>query len=442
MSSKDKAIILLKRALENKKRIILFGSLAFALIILGWIAGHLNWEMIFQKDQGTLPVTVQPILYDGFEMPVDSFDVETISIRSNQFTSEILLERGVSMGTIDRLAKEFMYVFDLRKMKAGNRLNFYYTPDTLHQLQYMIYEKNASEYVVYNFTDSLQVNLKRKEIKTEVSYLEAVITSSIWNALKDKGVPTEMVAEIASVFQWMVDPTSLDKGDRFEVIYENRTVNNESIGMGKIFAAKFLHGKRWLEAYYFEQNGASSYFNEKGESLKRAFLKAPFDPKTLFRVSSRFTGSRMHPILRIRRAHYGVDYAVPSGTPVVSIGDGKVIQKSYVGGGGNTLKIKHNSTFTTGYMHLKGYPAGISAGSFVKQGQVVGYVGTTGLSTGPHLDFRIWQDGKPVDPLKVESPPVEPVDPKLRPVYDSIVKSYQNEFVKYKNLTISSLDNF
>jgi murein DD-endopeptidase MepM/ murein hydrolase activator NlpD len=150
----------------------------------------------------------------------------------------------------------------------------------------------------------------------------------------------------------------------------------------------------------------------------------------------------MHPILRIRRPHYGVDYAVPSGTPVVSIGDGKVIQKSYQGGGGNTLKIKHNGTFTTGYMHLKGYPPGISAGSSVRQGQVVGYVGTTGLSTGPHLDFRIWENGKPVDPLKVESPPVEPVDPKLRPVYDSIVKSYQNEFAKYKKLATSSADNF
>lgn len=442
MSSKDRAIILLKRALENKKRIILIGSASIGLIILGWVAGHINWELIFNKESVSVPVVVQPVVYDGFEMPVDSFDIETISIRSNQFPSEILLERGVNMGTIDRLAKEFMYVFDLRKMKAGNRLNFYYTPDTLHQLQYMIYEKSASEYVVYNFKDSLQVSLKHKEIMTEVSYIEAVISSNIWNALKDKGVPTEMVAEIASVFQWMIDPTSLNKGDRFEVIYENRTVNNESIGMGKIFAAKFLHGKRWLEAYQFEQNGISSFFNEKGESLRRAFMKAPFEARTIFRVSSRFSSSRMHPILRIRRPHYGVDYAVPSGTPIVSIGDGKVIEKGYSGGGGNTLKIKHNANFTTGYMHLRSYASGISVGSFVHQGQTIGQVGMTGLATGPHLDFRIWENGKPVDPLKVESPPVEPVDKKLRPVYDSIVKSYQEEFLKYKKKATSSVGNF
>ncbi|TSA38314.1 MAG: hypothetical protein D4R64_03325 [Porphyromonadaceae bacterium] len=443
MSSKDKAIILLKRALENKKRIILIGSASIGLIILGWVAGHLNWDMIFNKESVSVPVVVQPVVYDGFEMSVDSFDIETISIRSNQFSSEILLERGVSMGTIDRLAKEFMYIFDLRKMKAGNRLNFYYTPDTLHQLQYMIYEKNASEYVVYNFRDSLQVSLKRKEIKTEICYMEAEIGkgSSIWQAVKDQGVNDEIVSEIVSVYQWMIDAYSIKPGDRFEVIFENQTVNNVSIGAGKVLAARFMYSKKWFEAYNFEQNGISSYFNQKGESLRRAFLKAPLDPSS-FPISSRFSSSRMHPILRIRRPHYGVDYAAPSGTDVVSIGDGKVIQRSYKSGSGNMLKIKHNATFTTGYMHLKGYAAGINVGSAVRMGQVIGQVGATGLATGPHLDFRIWQNGKPVDPLKVESPPSEPVNPKLRPVYDSIVKSYKNEFVRYKKLATSSVDNF
>lgn len=432
----------LKRIFKKKKHAIWTGSVGVGLILLGWVAGHLNWELVFSKKPAPAAVIIQPIVYDGFEMPIDSFDLETISVRPNQLPSEILLERGIDLGTIDRMAKEFMYVFDLRKMKAGNRLNFYYSPDTLHKLQYMIYEKNASEYVVYNLRDSLQAELKRKEIKTEISYMEGVIVSSIWNAVKAQGVSIGMVAEIASVFQWMIDPTSLNKGDRFEVIFENQTVDNISIGVGKVLAAKFLYGKKWFEAYHFEQNGSSGYFNEKGESLKRAFLKAPFDPKTLFRVSSKFTGSRMHPILRIRRPHYGVDYAVPSGTPVVSIGDGKVIQKSFDRGGGNTLKIKHNGSFTTGYMHLKGYASGVSAGTTVRQGQVVGYVGTTGLSTGPHLDFRIWENGKPVDPLKVESPPVEPVDPKFRPVFDSIVKSFQKDFAGFKMKIAGSADTF
>ena len=251
-----------------------------------------------------------------------------------------------------------------------------------------------------------------------------------------------MMAEIGTVFQWMINVTTLNKGDRFEVIYENRTVNNETIGMGKIFAAKFLHGKRWLEAYNFEQNGVASFFNEKGESLRRAFMKIPFEARTVFRISSRFSGSRMHPILHILRPHFGVDYAAPAGTPVVSIGDGKVIEKGYNGGGGNTLKIKHNANFTTGYMHLRSYAPGINVGSTVHMGQTIAFVGMTGLATGPHLDFRIWENGKPVNPEKVQSPPVEPVDPKLRHAYDSIVKVYRAEFERFKKEALTSEDNF
>ena len=399
------------------------------LIAIGWVAGHLNWDLIINGEPAPAPVIVQQATNDEFDMPVDSFSIETIYVRANQFPSEILSDRGVSMGTIDRLSKEFNWVFDLRRMKAGNQLNFYYSPDSMHQLQYMIYEKSVSEYVVYNFKDSLQVNLKKKEIKTQVCYTEVVIKTTLWDALADEGLPFSMITEIEKVFQWMIDLYSLNRGDRFEVIYQNLSINNESIGIGDIYAGKCLYGKKWFEAYQFEQNGVISYFNEKGESLRRAFLKAPL---STVHITSKFTNSRLHPILRIRRPHYGVDYAAPTGTPVVSIGDGKVIEKGHNGGGGNTLKIKLNNTFTTGYMHLSGYAKGISVGAAVRQGDVVAYVGSTGLSTGPHLDFRIWQNGKPVDPLKVESPPVEPVDSKLRHAFDSIVKVYRGEFDRYK----------
>jgi len=430
---------LLKRIFKKKKHAIWTAVAGVGLVMLGWVAGHLNWELIFNKPTVSSPIVVQPVTYDEFDMPVDSFNVETISVRPNQLPSDIFLERGISLSTIDRMAKQFAYVFDLRKMKAGNDLTFYYSPDSLHQLKYMIYEKNVSQYVVYNFRDSLQVSLKQKEVITQVCYNEVVIKTNLWDALKAEGIPSSMISEIAKVFQWMIDLTSLNKGDRFEFIYENLTINNEPIGIGNIFAGKCLYGKRWLEAYQFEQNGVTSYFNEKGESLRRAFLKFPL---SFSHISSRFSNSRLHPILRIRRPHFGVDYAAPSGTPVVSIGDGKVIEKGYNGGGGNTLKIRLNSTFTTGYMHLSRYASGISVGSAVQQGQVVGYVGSTGLSSGPHLDFRIWQNGKPVDPLKVDSPPVEPVDPKLRHAYDSIVNVYRAEFERYKKEGLTAPDNF
>jgi murein DD-endopeptidase MepM/ murein hydrolase activator NlpD len=442
MDLKNQVINFFTRILVNRKRAIWFSSVFVALTAVIWLAANLNWTLVFGPEPEPVPVAAPVVNYDEFEMPVDSFSTENIVIRSDQFLSEILQTRGISLATVDRIAKEFRGIFDVREMKQGNELHFYYTPDSLRQLSYMIYKKSAVDYVVYQFSDSLSVKLKQKEVITSVCYMEATIRSSIWNAIVDQGTHIGMVAEIAGVFQWMIDPTSLNKGDRFEVIYENQTVDNEAIGIGKVLAARFLYGKRWFEAYHFMQNGVESYFNEKGESLKRAFLKAPFDAGKLYRVSSKFTGSRMHPILRIRRPHYGVDYAVPAGTEVVSIGDGKVIQKGWDRGGGNVLKIKHNGTFTTGYMHLKGYGPGISVGTSVRQGQVVGYVGSTGLSTGPHLDFRIWENGKPVDPLKVESPPVEPVDPKLRPAYDSIVNNFRAEFERYKTTVADSANSF
>jgi len=171
-----------------------------------------------------------------------------------------------------------------------------------------------------------------------------------------------------------------------------------------------------------------SFFDDKGQSLRKAFLKAPLK---FSRISSRFSNSRMHPILKIRRAHHGVDYAAPVGTPVYSIGDGVIIQTSHSGGAGNMIKIKHNSVYSTAYLHLKNFAKGIKQGVYVKQGDVIGYVGSSGLSTGPHLDFRFYKNGNPVDPLKVEAPPVEPVKE------ENIV-----DFEVRKNFVIELISNF
>ena len=169
-----------------------------------------------------------------------------------------------------------------------------------------------------------------------------------------------------------------------------------------------LRGGQDFYAIYFEQEDGQSYFDDKGQSLRKSFLKSPL--KFSARISSRFSNSRMHPVLRIRRPHHGVDYAAPTGTPVYSIGDGVITTKAYqAGGGGNYLKIRHNSVYTTSYMHLSKFASGISSGTRVKQGQLIGYVGSTGLSSGPHLDFRVFMNGIPIDPLKMKSPPAEPV---------------------------------
>ena len=186
----------------------------------------------------------------------------------------------------------------------------------------------------------------------------------------------------------------------------------------------FNHAGKDFYAFAYEQDSVPGYYNEQGETLRRAFLKAPLNYS---RISSRFTHARMHPIHRVVRPHTGVDYAAPMGTPVVSIGDGVVIEKGYKGGGGHTVKIRHNSVYTTAYLHLSKYGPGIQPGSRVSQGQVIGYVGSSGTSTGPHLDFRVWMNGKPINPLTMESPPSAPVDESNRQEFDSIRNIYMPE---------------
>jgi len=189
------------------------------------------------------------------------------------------------------------------------------------------------------------------------------------------------------------------------------------IGLGKIYGTYFRHTGKDFYGIPFVQDSVESFFDQEGNSLRKAFLKAPL---RFSRISSRYSWSRMHPILKYRRPHLGIDYAAPAGTPVYAIGDGKIIEKNYKKGSGHMLKIRHNSVYTTAYLHLGRYGKGINTGTYVKQGDVIGYVGSSGLSTGSHLDFRFYKNGSPIDPLKVEAPPVEPVKEENRAVFDSV----------------------
>jgi murein DD-endopeptidase MepM/ murein hydrolase activator NlpD len=216
----------------------------------------------------------------------------------------------------------------------------------------------------------------------------------------------------------------LQKGDAYKIYYTKLYVDNKYVGLGKVKAADFIHQNNDYYAFYFEQNGDGDYFDENGNSLERTFLKAPLKYR---RISSRFSNSRYHPILKIRRPHHGVDYAAAEGTPVHSIGDGVVIKKGYQRrGAGRYVKIKHNGTYTTQYAHLRAFAKGLKTGMKVKQGQLIGYVGHTGLATGPHLDFRFFKNGRAIDPLKVKSPPAKPVDKKYKVQFDSLVKQYKS----------------
>jgi murein DD-endopeptidase MepM/ murein hydrolase activator NlpD len=222
----------------------------------------------------------------------------------------------------------------------------------------------------------------------------------------DKGASPMLAIELSEIYAWSIDFFGLQKGDSIRVIYDEYYVDSTSVGIGKVHGAYFRHMNNDIWAIPFIQDSIMDYYDQDGKSLRKAFLKAPL---RFSRISSKFSNSRLHPVLKIRRPHHGVDYAAPVGTPVVSIGDGVIVKKQYDGGSGHMVRIKHNSVYSTAYLHLSKYGPGIQTGAYVKQGDVIGYVGSTGLSTGPHLDFRFYKNGDAVDPLKVEAPPVDPV---------------------------------
>lgn len=246
-------------------------------------------------------------------------------------------------------------------------------------------------------------------------------------------LPVELALELSDIYAWTIDFFGLQQGDSIRVYYEEQYVDSTRIGIGQIYAADFYHARRWQGAYWFDASDYGEtaqplrgYFDAAGNSLRKAFLKAPLNYK---RISSHFTYARKHPVYKVVRPHTGVDYAAPMGTPVVSIGDGVVIEKGYKGSGGNTVKIRHNATYTTAYLHLSKYASDIAVGKAVQQGQVIGYVGSTGASTGPHLDFRVWKGGTPIDPLKMESPPVEPIPEAYKARFDSVVGEMRGKLV-------------
>lgn len=228
-----------------------------------------------------------------------------------------------------------------------------------------------------------------------------------------------MAINIADVFAWQIDFYDVKEGDSFRVLYDIAYIDDTTaLNISGIQGAIFTHQGKDFVAIPFTQDSVSEYFDQDGNSLRKAFLKAPLD---IFRITSRFTNARFHPILKRYRAHHGVDYAAPVGTPVKSIGAGTIIAKGYQNGGGNFLKVKHNSVYTTTYMHLSKFAKGIQVGSHVQQGEVIAYVGSTGLSTGPHLDFRVHKNGQPINPLNMEAPPSLPVKAELRDSF-AIVK--------------------
>lgn len=337
---------------------------------------------------------------------VDDYNAIDKKITSGTAVSNLFISAGVDPRTAYQLNFTPDSIFSAKRVKAGKSYTIYQTKDSVAKTDYIVYHRSLVEHVVFDFKDSLNVSLYKKPVTT-VSKVDSVkIESSMWNAIVDNNLNLGLAGELSEIFAWVIDFFGIQAGDGFKVYYDENYVDSTSVGISKIHAAVFTHNKQLYYAYNYEKGETSGFWDEKGNSLKKAFLKAPLK---FTRISSGFTYARKHPVYKVVRPHTGIDYAAPKGTPVMSIGDGKVTLRAWKGGGGNTVYIKHNSVYSSGYLHLSAYAKGLKVGDRVKQGQVIGYVGSTGASTGPHLDFRVWKNGTPINPLKMESPSVAPI---------------------------------
>ena len=276
--------------------------------------------------------------------------------------------------------------------------------------------------MIFDFRDSLHVHKDAKEVSRQLKSLSGIINSSLWVTMQQAGADPNMAVALANIYQWSIDFYAIQKGDSFKVIYEELSVDGKQISIGEIHSAIFVHNGKEYYAHRFEQGNITDYFDDKGQNLRKEFLKAPLK---FSRITSRFSNSRMHPILRIRRPHHGVDYAAPKGTPVHTIGNGTIVKASYSGGAGRLVSIRHSNGYSTSYMHLAGFGPGIHPGTSVSQGQIIGYVGSSGLSTGAHLDFRVYKNNVAIDPLKIESPPALPVAIRYKASFDSVRVLYE-----------------
>ena len=279
-----------------------------------------------------------------------------------------------------------------------------------------MYQNSQVKETIFSLRDSIPVWTYERPVEIVARKADVTINSSLWNDMIAAGATPDLIVNIADIYAWTVDFFGLQKGDRFRILYSEKMCEGESVGIEKVSYAEFHRGETCLPAVYFDQgDGGNTYWNEKGESMRKAFLKAPLK---FTRISSGYSLHRLHPVHGTVRAHTGVDYAAPTGTPVRSIGDGTVLSAGWgKGGAGNMVKIRHNSVYTTAYLHLS--KMAVKAGQRVSQGQVIGYVGMTGTATGPHLDFRVWRNGSPINPLKLESPPSEPIREENLPALDS-----------------------
>jgi murein DD-endopeptidase MepM/ murein hydrolase activator NlpD len=395
---------------------ILFALFTFIILLTSCNLNREKYSEVILKDS-----LDDAGILKKFNIQTRHYEVIEEQLKTGDSFSKILTDNGIVGLQLEKAILACDTFLDLNKLKVGDEYFVFKRKDSTHICDYMVYRRSARTYIKFDFRDSIQMQWIQLPERIDTLVRAGRIESSLWNAMSDKKMDPRLAIELADIYSWTIDFYELQKGDSFIVMYEKRYIEDAYVGLGKVLSCHFIHSGKNFTAYRYTQDESTQYFDAEGNSLRRAFLKAPLK---YGRISSHFSNSRLHPVLKIRRPHHGVDYAAPTGTPVHSIGDGRISSIGRKGGYGKRVEIKHNGTYTTGYAHLSNFAKGLKQGDRVSQGQLIGYVGSTGLSSGPHLDFRVYKNGTPIDPLKMESPAATPINAQNKATFSTLVNTY------------------
>ncbi|QNF35530.1 peptidoglycan DD-metalloendopeptidase family protein [Adhaeribacter swui] len=435
--------------LQQKKGLVLI--LALSLLIFFSAAQSLQFnvsrflpldsqppEVITPPDPVKNLKKLAPTLYG---IATDSLEVVNGVVERGESISDILDAYNISATTVHNLAQKAKSVFNVKRIQSQRNYVLLHARDSAQTAQYFIYEPNGSEYIIYDLRDTLAVTRHQRDIQVIERELSGEIKGSLYESILAAGGSAQLVNKLADIYAWRLNLNHLQPGDQFKLIFEEKQIDGNTYDYGDLKAAFFEHNGQPLYAIGFDQGKGLTYYDQDGKSFKKAFLKEPLE---YTRISSRYNLKRFHPVQRRFKAHLGTDFAAPRGTPIRSVGEGVIVEAAYNRGNGYFVKIQHNKTFTTQYLHLSRFAKGIRRGRSVMQGQTIGYVGSTGLSTGPHLCYRLWKDGRQVDALRVKLPLAEPINRKNKDSFmamkDEIVKRMEALQPNNKNADLLAAD--
>ena len=359
-------------------------------------------------------VIVPPKIVDTYKFGIRTNDYIVLEnkVGKNQTFGEILQNQNISYPTVLELVKKSKDIFNIKRLQRNKNYTLLCKNDSLTTAEVMIYQPNAIDYIVFDMRDSIKVYSGKKDVELREREVSGIISSSLSQTLDDKNIDYRVSNKLSEIYAWSIDFFRVQKGDYFRVIFDEKYIDDSTyVGIGEIKACEFYNNGQSFYSFHFDKGEFPEYFDENGRNLRKAFLKAPLKFGT-FRVSSRYSGRRYHPVLHRWKSHLGTDFAAPKGTPIYTTANGTVSKSAYNKNNGHYVKVRHNATYSTQYLHMS--RRAVKVGQTVKQGQLIGYVGSTGLATGPHVCYRFWKNGKQVDGQKQKLPDAKPIDSDLK----------------------------